>query len=212
MNEGLKCLLLSCAVGAFLGWCGALLRVSAPSGHARRRADLVCSRLTVSWIRPLLRRPERARRRKTAVLRFLRDFLYPIGCAVVILIFLSHESDGEVRLYMLMPLAFFQWLSLRYLSGAAYMFCRVAATLAADICLTALWPLIRAGQYVGVRLLALREKILLSLRRKYDMMKKKRRRQKEAKEFARFREQIVKELKIWPRSSDASISPKSLGP
>lgn len=113
---------------------------------------------------------------------------------------------------MLMPLAFFQWLSLRYLSGAAYMFCRVAATLAADICLTALWSLIRAGQYVGVRLHALREKILLSLRRKYDMMKKKRRRQKEAKEFARFREQIVKELKIWPRSSDASISPKSLGP
>ena len=210
MNKGLICLLYSCVVGAFLGFCGALLQVSSPSVRARSKAALLQSRLTASWIRALLpSRPDKQGRR-TGWLRFLRDFLYPIGCAILVLIFVSYVSDGELRLYMLVPLVFFLWLTLRFLSDAAYILRCAVITVTADICLTALWPLIRAGQYIGKHLRILWLKTLLSLGRKYDMIKAERRRKKEAKGFLRFRGQIVKELKIWPKSSDVSISPKLL--
>lgn len=208
MNDGLKCLLLSCAVGALVGIFGALLQVARPSDRARSKADGLRLRLTAPWILPLVRKNQNTAPGNDHLLRFLMDLLYPICCALVVLIFFSYAEDGNVRLYMLAPLLLFQWLSLRFLSDAVHIIFSLVTVVLADVSLTLLWPVIRASRFVGARLHNVWKKTVLSLGEKCDMMKKTQTRHGEAKKFLRFRKQIIKELKTWPKPSDVSTSPK----
>ncbi len=208
MIEGILSAAYSLAVGAFLGACAVLCGMIAPSEHRRQKAQAVCARMTLPWLR-CEKKTEKHFRKVGRFFRFAADVLFLLFCSLVVCVFASAVNDGVVRIYMAVPMAASFFLTAFAAHFPVYLCFSVLKVLLSDIFLTALLPLQTARKWLFARLAALYACIVGIVRRRYALYRAGRQYRRTSFAHEKFKRQIIKDIVTWQNPSDAYIPQRS---